>query len=186
MTELTLHPADNLASLVESLLFVADGPVTLEQLGRALELKASLIERALDELASCYEGRGLRLQWQGKRVQTVTAPEAAPYIERFLGLQLSTKLSTPALETLAIVAYRQPATRAQIEAVRGVNCDSVLRTLLHRGLIEPVGRLEQAGRPILYGTTFEFLQYFGFSDLSQLPPLQEGGRRGEQAAEAEC
>jgi segregation and condensation protein B len=102
----------------------------------------------------------------------VTAPEAAPHIERFLDLELSSKLSAPALETLAIVAYQQPVTRAEMEAVRGVNCDSVLRTLLSKGLIEEVGRLPQAGRPIVYGTTFEFLQHFGLQDLAELPPLE--------------
>jgi segregation and condensation protein B len=103
----------------------------------------------------------------------VTAPEATDFVRRFLGLELTSKLSPAALETLAIVAYRQPATRAQIEAVRGVNSDSVLRTLVNRGLVEEVGRLDQAGRPIIYGTTFEFLQQFGLSSVEQLPPLEE-------------
>jgi len=182
MAELTTSATDNLASLLESLLFVAEGPVTLEQLAHALEVETVQVEQALGELADRYNGRGLRLQRQGKQVQLVTAPEAAPYIERLLGLELSDRLSAAALETLAIIAYRQPVTRAQIEAVRGVNCDSVLRTLLHRGLIEPVGRLEQAGRPILYGTTFEFLRYFGLSDLSELPPLKEDG--GDESCSA--
>jgi segregation and condensation protein B len=102
----------------------------------------------------------------------VTAPEAADQVRRFLGLELSGKLSPAALETLAIVAYRQPVTRAQIEAIRGVNSDSVLRTLVNHGLIEEQGRLEQAGRPIIFGTTFEFLQQFGLSDLEQLPSLE--------------
>ena len=104
----------------------------------------------------------------------VTAPEAAGYVRRFLGLELTGKLSPAALETLAVVAYRQPTTRADVEAVRGVNSDSVLRTLINRGLIEEQGRLDQAGRPIVYGTTFEFLQHFGLSGIDQLPPLGEG------------
>jgi segregation and condensation protein B len=90
-----------------------------------------------------------------------------------LGLELTGRLSPSALETLAIVAYRQPITRAEIEAVRGVNSDSVLRTLINRGLIEELGRLDQAGRPIIYGTTFDFLQQFGITSLEQLPPLEE-------------
>jgi segregation and condensation protein B len=171
MAETVSVPEDSLVALVESLLFVADGPVTLEQLSRALEVELPLIKQAVDALSERFGNRGLRLQWQAQRVQLVTASEAAPYIERFLGLDLASTLTTAALETLAIVAYRQPVTRAQIEGVRGVNCDSVLRTLLHRGLVEPRGRLEQAGRPILYGTTFEFLQYFGFRDLSELPAV---------------
>ena len=119
-------------------------------------------------------------------MQMVTAPESADHVRRFLGLELSGKLSAAALETLAIIAYRQPATRAQIESIRGVNSDSVLRTLLNYGLIEEVGRLDQAGRPILYGTTFEFLQEFGLSDLHQLPVLSAGeGPPGRQEVSEE-
>jgi segregation and condensation protein B len=174
-------PADgnNLPAVVESLLFVADGPVTLDQLCRALDMEATMVKKALEDLSARCQTRGVRLQWQGQRVQLTTAPEAAPYIERLLGLELTSTLSAAALETMAIIAYRQPVTRAQIEAVRGVNCDSVLRTLVHRGLVESQGRLEQAGRPILYGTTFEFLQYFGFGDLSELPPLQDSAEMAE-------
>ncbi len=160
-------------SLIESLLFVADEPVAIERLAAAIGVERGTVEDALRELSEEYEQRGLRLQRKGGRVQIVTAPAAAPYIERFLGLELTSRLSAPALETLAIVAYQQPVTRAGIEAVRGVNCDSVLRTLVSKGLIEAVGRLPQAGRPIVYGTTFEFLQYFGLQDLAELPPLEK-------------
>ncbi|MBC8263194.1 MAG: SMC-Scp complex subunit ScpB [Anaerolineales bacterium] len=160
-------------SLVESLLFVADEPVDVERLAAAIGVERGAVEGALRELSGEYEQRGLRLQHKGGRVQIVTAPDAAPYIERFLGLELTNRLSAPSLETLAIVAYQQPITRAGVEAVRGVNCDSVLRTLVSKGLIEEVGRLPQAGRPIVYGTTFEFLQYFGLQDLAELPPLAE-------------
>lgn len=161
----------DITSLIESLLFVADAPVTPAQLAAALQVEAAEVEAALDQLAVDCQQRGLRLQRKSGRVQLVTAPEAAPAVERFLGLELSSKLSPAALETLAIVAYRQPITRAQVEAIRGVNSDSVLRTLINKGLVEEVGRLEQAGRPIIYGTTFEFLQYFGLQDLRELPPL---------------
>jgi segregation and condensation protein B len=169
-------------SLLESLLFVADAPVAVSQLARVLEVEVKCIEEALERLRVEYSQRGLRVQRRGERVQVVTAPDAAPYIERFLGLQLSGKLSTAALETLAIIAYQQPVTRAQIEGVRGVNCDGVLRTLARKGLIEETGRLEQAGRPILYGTTFEFLQYFGLQDLAELPPLESQGYEEEDKA----
>jgi segregation and condensation protein B len=158
--------------LIESLLFVADEPVAIGRLAAAIGVQQEVVEEALRELGEEYEQRGLRLQRKGERVQMVTAPEAAPHIERFLDLELSSKLSAPALETLAIVAYQQPITRAEVEAVRGVNCDSVLRTLVSKGLIEEVGRLSQAGRPIIYGTTFEFLQHFGLQDLAELPPLK--------------
>ena len=104
-------------------------------------------------------------------MQLVTAPEVAEDVRRFLGLSGSARLSTAALETLAIIAYRQPITRAEIEAIRGVNCDGVLRTLLAKGLIEEVGRAEGPGRPILYGTTMLFLQHFGLRSLADLPPL---------------
>jgi segregation and condensation protein B len=111
------------------------------------------------------------LQWQGQKVQLVSAPEATPYIERFLGLSNPARLSTPALEALTIVAYRQPITRPEIEAIRGVNSDGVLRTLLSKGLVEEVGRLDTVGHPSLFGTTFEFLRYFGLSNLQDLPTL---------------
>jgi segregation and condensation protein B len=163
----------DIKSLIESLLFVADEPVAVERLAAAIGVGRGAVEEALRELSEEYEQRGLRLQHKGGRLQIVTAPDAAPYIERFLGLELTSRLSAPSLETLAIVAYQQPITRAGVEAVRGVNCDSVLRTLVSKGLIEPVGRLPQAGRPIVYGTTFEFLQHFGLQDLAELPPLEK-------------
>ena len=101
------------------------------------------------------------------------SPAAAAAIERLLGVDTSPKLSPAALEALAVIAYRQPVTRTQLEAIRGVNCDGVLRTLLSRSLIEEQGRLEAVGRPILYGTTFEFLQYFSLNRVEDLPPLPE-------------
>lgn len=158
-----------LSSRIEALLFVADEPAQLRQLAQALEVTERDVEAALDQLAERCRERGLRLQRSDRQVQFVTAPQAAPDVQRFLGLDNTSTLSTAALETLALVAYRQPLTRSEIEAIRGVNCDSVLRTLLSRGLVAAQGRLDQAGRPIIYGTTFEFLQYFGLSDLSDLP-----------------
>jgi segregation and condensation protein B len=170
-------PARNIPMLLESLLFVAAEPAPVEQLAQVLDASNEEIEAALAELATTYtdQGRGIRVQRQQDRVQLTSAPETAAYVERFLGLDLSSKLSTAAMETLAVIAYKQPLTRADIEAVRGVSCDGVLRTLVARGLVEPVGRLEQAGRPYLFGTTFTFLQYFGLEDAAALPPLPEGG-----------
>jgi segregation and condensation protein B len=162
-----------LKSLVESLLFVADRTVTAEILASALEVPVDDVETALQALDADYQTRGIRLQRNGNRLQLVSAQEAGPYIERFLGLELSGKLSSAALETLSIVAYRQPATRAQVEAIRGVSSDSVLRSLVRRGLLEEVGRSETVGRPILYGTTFEFLQHFGLRDVRDLPDWGE-------------
>jgi segregation and condensation protein B len=156
-------------SLIEALLFVADGPVQLDDLARALEESAPAVEAALDRLALACAQRGLRVVRQGTHVQMTSAPEAAATVERFLGLSEPARLSAAALETLAIVAYMQPVTRAQIEAIRGVNSDAVLRTLVAKELLCQVGRLEQAGRPLLYGTTFDFLEYFGITSLAQLP-----------------
>jgi segregation and condensation protein B len=161
-----------ITTIVESLLFVADRPVSVKQLAEAIQCGARDVEATLELLAQEYQSRGVRLQYQRDRVQLVTAPEAAPYIERFLGLSLSGSLSAAALETLSIIAYKQPVTRAEIETIRGVNSDGVLRTLMSKGLIEELGRLGTVGHPILFGTTFEFLQYFGLSSLDELPTLQ--------------
>jgi len=167
------NDALNLAARVESLLFVADAPVTVTRLAEALEVRLEDIEEALAELKRLYVGRGLCLQRAENRVQLTTAPQAAECVERFLGLENRIRLSRAALETLAIISYRQPITRPEIERIRGVNSDSVIRTLLSGGMIEEVGRAMTAGRPILYGTTFEFLQRFGLRSLEELPSLDE-------------
>ncbi len=163
-----------LTAMVEALLFVSSEPVPVQQIADALNMKIDAIEQALTELRDGTEGvsRGLRLHRKGDKVQLTTHPECAPYIEKFLGLDLTSRLSKPALETLSIIAYQQPVTRAQIEQVRGVNCDGVLANLLNKGLIEEVGRLETAGRPIQYGVTFAFLQHFGLRSLDDMPQLQ--------------
>jgi segregation and condensation protein B len=162
-----------LLAALESLLFVAADPVDAQQIARALDLDVETVNEGLQALAEHYQqaGRGLRLQARGEKVQLVTLPAAAPLIESFLSLDLTTRLSGPALETLAVIAYRQPVTRAQIEAVRGVDSAGVLRSLLQRGLVEELGRLETLGRPILYGVTDQFLHHFGLTALEQLPPL---------------
>jgi len=161
-----------LIKIIESLLFVASEPVTINQLALATGCKAAQVQVALEQLKENCLHRGVRLQYQGQKVQLVSAPEAADYIERFLGLSGAGKLSTPAMETLAIIAYRQPITRPEIEAIRGVNSDGVLRTLLSKGLIEEVGRLDTVGHPSLFATTFEFLRYFGLEDIKELPLLE--------------
>ncbi|GAB4214985.1 MAG: SMC-Scp complex subunit ScpB [Roseiflexaceae bacterium] len=163
-------PAPTLVQLVESLLFVAGEPVTVAQLARALEVVPDAVEAALEQLAQAQE-RGIRVQRLGDRVQLVSAPEAAAAVERFLGVQGSARLSAAALEVLAIIAYRQPITRAQVDGVRGVDSGGVIRALLARDLIVEAGRLETVGRPILYGTTEQFLRQFGLAALSELPPL---------------
>lgn len=160
-----------LSALLESLLFVADGPVPLAQFAAALESTPRTIEAALDELDALYQHRGLRIQRDKAGVQLTTAPQTAEAVEKFLGLESLQRLSKPAVETLAIIAYQQPITRPRIEAIRGVNSDGVIKSLLTKGLIEEVGRTEGPGRPVLYGTTPAFLQHFGLSSLTDLPPL---------------
>ncbi len=169
----TKNETVSLTALLESVLFVASGPVPLQRLAKALETTPAVVQNLLGSLAEEYATRGLRLQWSGSDVQLTTAPESSDVIERFLGLELTTRLSQAALEVLAIVAYMQPITRPQIDQIRGVNSDGSLRTLLSKGLIEEVGRLETPGRPILYGSTPEFLQHFGLTAVTELPELEE-------------
>jgi segregation and condensation protein B len=140
-------------------------------------------EALLAALEVSLATRGLRLQRNRNRVQLVSAPEAAPYIEDLLGLDVQLRFTQAAMETLSIVAYAQPVTRPQIESIRGVSSDSTLRTLLAAGMIEERGRAETLGRPILYGTTFEFLQQFGLQRLDELPPLEP--KPPPEAAESE-
>jgi segregation and condensation protein B len=166
----------SITSVLESLLFVADAPVEVAQLARVLNTPVEAVEGHLRRLAAEYhaQGRGLRVAERSGRFQMVTAPAAAALIETFLNLDMTTKLSAPALETLAVVAYRQPVTRAQVEAVRGVDCSGILRSLLQRGLVEEVDRLDAPGRPVRYGVTDLFMQHFGLTGLHELPPLAGG------------
>ncbi len=171
MSESQSQSSLNLTAALEALLFVAAEPVPPSQLAEALELTVAEVEQGLAVLDSELAGRGLRLQRHGGRLQLTTAPEAAGLVERFLGLEAATHLSRAALETLAIIAYQQPVTRPQIDAVRGVNSDGVMKSLLGKVLIQEVGRAEGPGRPILYGTTPDFLQHFGLKSLLELPAL---------------
>lgn len=182
----------SLPALVESLLYAAAEPVTISSLATALDVSIQDIETALAELTGQYAGRGVRVQRNGNQVQLVTAPEAAARVQKFLGLESVNRLSSAALETLAIIAYRQPITRPQIEMIRGVNCDGVMKTLEQHNLIQELGRAETAGRPMRYGVSFEFLQHFGLTGAHELPPLEHldvlpaGPERDEmEAARAE-
>jgi segregation and condensation protein B len=134
-------------------------------------MNVTVIEKALDELDEQLRTRGLRLQKHAGRFQLTTAPELADSVEAFLGLEATSRLSRAALEALAIIAYQQPVTRPGVDAVRGVNSDGVMKSLLSKGLLQEVGRTEGPGRPILYGTTPMFLQHFGLNALSELPAL---------------
>jgi segregation and condensation protein B len=171
MSESQKLPDLPLTAMLEGLLFVATEPVPPSQLASALAVSVTEIERGLQSLEAELKPRGLRIQRHAGRVQLTTAPEMADLIETFLGLEATTHLSRAALETLAIISYRQPVTRPQVDAIRGVNSDGVMKSLLGKGLLQEVGRTDGPGRPILYGTTPEFLQHFGLSSLSELPPL---------------
>ena len=164
-------PELSLPALLEGLLFVAAEPVAPAQLAAALDLNVTAVEKGLEELEAQLQTRGLRLQRHSGRLQLTTAAEMAESVERFLGLDATSRLSRAALETLAIIAYQQPVTRPGVDAVRGVNSDGVIKSLLSKGLLQEVGRSDGPGRPILYGTTPEFLQHFGLNGLSELPPL---------------
>jgi len=156
---------------LEALLFVAAEPVATAQLATALDVSTSVVERGLNELDASLQSRGLRLQRHAGRVQLTTAPQLAELIERFLGLEATSHLSRAALETLAIIAYQQPVTRPQIDSIRGVNSDSMMKSLLSKNLILESGRADGPGRPILYSTTPEFLQHFGLNSILEMPPL---------------
>jgi len=158
-------------SSIEALLFVAVEPVSPSQLASVLGISTSDVEGLLQILQENYQDRGIRLQRHSGKIQLTSAPEKAEMIELFLGLEVTSRLSRAALEALAIVAYKQPVTRPSLDAIRGVNSDGVLRSLLNKGLIQETGRSEGPGRPILYETTPDFLQYFGLSSLGELPPL---------------
>jgi segregation and condensation protein B len=164
-------PDLGLTALVEAILFVSPEPVSANQIGILLDIPPREIKNAFRELDQLYSGRGIRLQYHKNKVQITSAPEAAKVLENMLNLETTSTLSQAALETLSIIAYQQPITRPQIDSIRGVNSDGVLRTLLNKGLIDDVGRAEGPGRPILYSTTTEFLKYFGLGSYDELPPL---------------
>ncbi|MDQ3855936.1 MAG: SMC-Scp complex subunit ScpB [Chloroflexota bacterium] len=164
---------DELRVRLEALLFAAGRPVTPAELASALEVTRSDALEGLCWLREMMRHRGVRLHEHEGEWQLVSAPEAARAIERLAGLPSPQRLSPAALETLAVVAYWQPVTRAQIEAVRGVDCSAVLNGLLSRGLVEEAGRAESVGRPILYATGLDFLRTFGLESLDSLPPVPD-------------
>jgi segregation and condensation protein B len=166
---------DESRSIIESVLFISGEPVSLDTLKEILELDKQEVERLVKELVSEYalKNSGLVLVEVAGGVQMVTNPDCAPWIKKLLATSMPTRLSQPSLETLAIIAYKQPIIKSEIEAIRGVNSDGVVRTLLERRQIKILGRKEVPGRPLLYGTTREFLQTFGLKDLSELPTLKE-------------
>lgn len=162
-----------LHALLEAALFSIGRPVSPSELASALGVPQREVLRSLEVLKESLVVRGIRLTEHDNQWQMVAAPEAHGVIERLAGIPAPPRLSSAALEALAIVAYQQPVTRAQVETVRGVDCSGVLGSLIERNLIEEVGRSEGPGRPRLYGTTLEFLRAFGLSSITDLPPLTE-------------
>ena len=162
---------DTIAKL-EALLFVSPGPTSINQLATSLQISEERTIYLLEELDDHYKKQhGIRLQCINNRYQLTSASEYSQLVESFLGLEVTSRLTQPALEALAIIAYNQPTTRPEVDGIRGVNSDGVIKSLLTKGLIEELGRSEAPGRPILYGVTSEFLQHFGLDSLQQLPPV---------------
>jgi segregation and condensation protein B len=166
-----VEPGELTETQLEALLFVAEKPLTRGEIAALAGVDRETVNARIGDLAVSLGGRGIRLVESGERVELATAPEAGRLLARFVGAD-APRLSNPSLETLAIVAYRQPCTRATIERIRGVETDYTLRTLLHRRLIVELGRSEAPGRPILYGTGFDFLERFGMTSLEDLPPME--------------
>ena len=185
--QIGIHTDHTALMKIEALLFVAPGLTSLDQLMQVTGLKKKEVEQVLQDLKTHYsEMHGIRLQEVKGQFQLMTAPEFAVDIETFLGLEVTSRLTQAALEALAIVAYKQPATRPEIDSIRGVNSDGVLKSLLSKGLIEELGRSDAPGRPILYGTTPDFMQHFGLESMDQLPEIDfESLFSTEADAEAE-
>lgn len=157
---------------IEVLLFVAPNLTGITQLASFLKIHEEQLITFISVLSKHYlEAHGIRIQVLKNQVQLTTAPEYAQLIEAFLGLETTTRLTQAALEALAIIAYKQPTTRPEIDSIRGVNSDGVIKSLLSKGLIEELGRSDAVGRPIFYGVTAEFLQHFGLSSLEELPKV---------------
>ena len=180
--------------IVEAILFVTGDAVEKTEIRRALEITDEELEETLDALESGYDfdRRGLRLLRFGAHVQLATRPDYAPYVEKLLQPVQKQSLSQAVMETLAVIAYRQPVTKGEIEQVRGVKCDYSVQSLMTKGLIAEVGRKETLGRPILYGTTDAFLRHFCISSVAELPEidfskltakLEKGGENEEKQEE---
>lgn len=164
---------EELKAVLEALLFASGEPLTIKEISSIMGLNERETEALLAELENDLQGphRGLQITAIAGGYRLTTKPDCFPYLEKLYQPRTS-PLSKPALETLGIIAYRQPITRAEIEAIRGVKVDHLLITLGERNLIQEIGRKESPGRPILYGTTWEFLQYLGLNSLEDLPSLE--------------
>lgn len=164
-----------LPQIIEAILFVAGEPVAISELSIALGVRDMETIRAVEDLERAMDDgkRGITVKRYGDHLRLETRAEFAPYVERMLQPVQRQSLSQTAMETLAVIAYRQPTTKGEVEQVRGVKCDYSVQSLLQKGLIKEVGRKEALGRPILYATTDKFLEHFGISDIRELPPLPD-------------
>jgi len=166
---------NNLKAVIEALLFASDKPLSLERMRNALDnMDAAQIRGILEELKNDYEKseRGVRIAEIAGGFQIITAPSFAPFLKKLYKDRHVDKLSKPALETLAIIAYKQPVTKLEVESLRSVNVDGVFYSLMDKGLIRVAGRKKAPGRPKVYGTTAQFLEYFGLKSLEELPKIE--------------
>lgn len=165
----------NIKSVIESLLFVNENPIEATKLAQILDVSPKEVEKVIGELVDEYYQRqaGICIIKVGGGYQMCSSAENEPYVRKMVRERYKQRLSTAALETLAIIAYKQPITKMEIEAIRGVSVDGVLKLLLERGLIKISGRKEVVGRPFLYSTTRKFLEYFGLNSLKDLPKIEE-------------
>ena len=166
--------AEDVAPALEAVCFALNRPMAVSDVAEFLGRSARVVEQAAAVLAEQLRGRGVMLQRHGDQLQLVTRPEVAWAVQRALNPERPARLSRAAMETLAIVAYRQPVTRAVLESIRGVNCEAVLESLEQRGLVAEVARQETPGHPRLFGTTLRFLQIVGLETIADLPPVPEG------------
>ena len=175
MNEETRTAEGSMAGRIEAILFVAGEAVSVKDLARALQISEQELKKHLNELSDEYDyrQRGFLLKRFGDNVQLATRPLYAEDVVRLLQPVQQQSLSQAAMETLAVVAYKQPVTRAEVEQIRGVKCDYSLQSLMNKGMIEEIGRKDTIGRPILFGTTDKFLSHFGISSLEGLPPMPE-------------
>ena len=166
---------EELKAVIENVLFAADQPVSVGQLQGlfAETTEKAALKSALDELVREYQSRNLQLMEVAEGYQLMTRHDYSDWVRKFMKLDKTAKLSQPSLDTLAIIAYKQPLTKAEVEEIRGVDSSGVVRTLLEKKVIAPSGRKKVPGRPIMYRTTRKFLEYFGLMDLNDLPTLED-------------
>lgn len=165
---------DAAKGILEGILFAAGDPVELKDLAKVLEISEEEVLSLVNDMKQEYnsQNRGIMISEVGKKIRLTTKAEIYPYIEKLLKPQIRTQLSKAALETLAIIMFKQPVTKAEIESIRGVNVEKTLNSLMERNLICEVGRLDAPGRPILYGTTQECLEYFGLRSIEELSEIK--------------